>query len=59
MLNGTLENGLVIDNGVVKDGKNCQGEILVPEGVPEIANMAFYLNKKLTGLFLPDGGNSI
>ena len=41
MLNGTLENGLVIDNGVVKDGKNCQGEILVPEGVTEIANQAF------------------
>lgn len=54
-LNETLENGLVIVDGIVKDGKNCEGEIVVPEGVTEIANQAFYQNKKLTGLYLPDG----
>lgn len=59
LLNGTLENGLVMENGVVKDGKNCQGEIVVPEGATEIANQAFYQNKKLTGLYLPDGVKKI
>lgn len=56
---GTLENGLVIQNGVVKDGKACEGEIVVPSGVTEIANQAFYQNKKLTGLYLPDGVKKI
>ena len=58
-LNGTLENGLVVENGIVKDGKNCEGEIVVPAGVTEIANQAFYQNKKLTGLYLPDGVKKI
>lgn len=55
MVDGTFENGLVIVNGVVKDGKACEGEIVVPDGVTEVADQAFYQNKKLTGLYLPDG----
>lgn len=55
LLNGTLENGLVLADGVVKDGKNCEGDIVVPDGVTEVASQAFYQNKKLTGLYLPDG----
>lgn len=52
---GTTPEGLVIENGIVKDGKACEGEIIVPDGCVEIANQAFYQNKKLTGLYLPDG----
>ena len=50
---------LVIENGIVKDGKKCEGEIRIPEGVTEIANQAFYQNKKITGIYLPDGVRKI
>lgn len=46
---------LVIENGVVTDGRKCSGEITVPAGVTEIAPKAFYNNRNLTGLVLPDG----
>lgn len=51
----TAENNLIIEDGVVKNGRGCVGEITVPEGVTEIAPKAFYNNKKLTGLVLPEG----
>lgn len=51
----TLANGLVIENGVVIDGRQCSGEVEVPAGVTEIAPKAFYNNRALTGLVLPDG----
>lgn len=50
---------LVVENGIVKNGKQCQGEIRVPDGVTEIANQAFYQNKEITGLYLPDGVKTI
>lgn len=53
-----MEN-LVIENGIVKDGKKCEGEIRIPEGVTEIANQAFYQNKKITGIYIPDGVKKI
>jgi hypothetical protein len=52
---GTTGDGLVVENGVVRDGKSCEGEIRIPDGCTEIANQAFYQNKKLTGLYIPDG----
>lgn len=51
----TTDEGLIIEDGVVKSGKACEGEIAVPEGVTEIAMKAFYNNKKITGLILPEG----
>ena len=42
--------GLIIENGIVKDGKTCEGVVTVPDGVTEIARQAFYKNKALTGL---------
>lgn len=51
----TLENGLIIENGIVTNGKACEGEITVPDGVTAIADKAFYNNRKLTGLVLPQG----
>lgn len=59
ILNGTWENGLVIENGVVTNGKACEGDVIVPEGVVEIAAKAFYNNRKLTGLVLPEGAVKI
>ena len=53
-----MEN-LVIENGIVKDGKKCKGEIRILEGVTEIANQAFYQNKEITGIYLPDGVKKI
>jgi hypothetical protein len=55
LYNGTTPDGLVVENGIVRDGKNCEGEIRIPDGCVEIASQAFYQNKKLTGLFIPDG----
>ncbi|MGN0976218.1 MAG: leucine-rich repeat protein [Gemmiger sp.] len=49
------ENGLVIENGVLTDGRKCVGDVTVPEGVTEIAPKAFYNNRALTGLTLPEG----
>jgi hypothetical protein len=37
----------------------AEKKIVVPEGITEIASQAFYQNKKLTGLYLPDGVKSI
>lgn len=51
--------GLVIVDNVVKDGKKCSGEVVIPEGVKEIANLAFYQNKNLTGLYISDGVEKI
>lgn len=56
---GTTADGLVIDQGVLVDGKNCEGEITVPLGTVEIKEQAFYRNKKLTGLILPQGLTTI
>jgi hypothetical protein len=53
------ESGLVIEGGIVKDGKACTGDIIVPEGVTAIAEKAFNNNKQLTGLQLPEGLISI
>lgn len=53
-----MEN-LIIENGIVKNGKNCKGEIIIPEGVTEISNQAFYQNKEITGLYIPDGVKKI
>lgn len=59
LFTGTTESGLVIENGIVKNGKNCEGEITVPQGITGIGAQAFYQNKKLTGLTLPEGVKSI
>jgi hypothetical protein len=53
------ESELVIEEGVVLNGKSCTGDIVVPEGVTAIAEKAFNNNKQLTGLKLPEGLISI
>lgn len=51
--------GLVIENGIVKDGKACEGVVEIPAGVTEIARQAFYKNRNLTGLVIPEGVKKI
>lgn len=59
LFHGTTPEGLVVENGIVRDGKACEGEIRIPDGCTEIASQAFYQNKKLTGLYIPDGVKSL
>ncbi len=51
----TLESGLIMENGIVKNGKSCEGDIALPQDAKAIAAKAFYNNKKITSLTLPDG----
>jgi hypothetical protein len=41
------------------NGQSCTGDLVVPEGVTAIVDKAFYNNKQLTGLHLPEGLVSI
>jgi hypothetical protein len=54
-----MAEGLVIEDGVLTDGRGCAGELAVPEGVAVIGDKAFYGNRALTGLALAEGVTSI
>ncbi len=54
-----MENGLIIENGIVKSGKDCEGVVEIPAGVTEIAKQAFYQNRKITGIIIPEGVTKI
>ena len=43
----------VIENGVLLNGSGFSGEVVIPEGVTEIANDAFSGNDKITKVTLP------
>lgn len=58
-MENTLENGLVVEDGVAKNGKACEGDVAIPEGVTELGAKVFYNNKKLTSLTLPEGLTAI
>ena len=44
---------LVIFNGIVVDGRNCKGDVVIPEGVESISRFAFE-ESKLTSVKFPD-----
>ncbi len=44
---------LVIINHILIDGKNAKGKVTIPKGVTAIADDAFLLNLKLTGVTIP------
>ncbi|MCR4647376.1 MAG: leucine-rich repeat domain-containing protein [Oscillospiraceae bacterium] len=57
------EDPLVIVNGIVADGSACTGEVIIPDGVRVVTEMAFRGNTKITSVYIPDSvqlmGNEI
>lgn len=52
-LNDRLENNpLVVENGVLVDGRTCSGDVVIPDGVYLIADQAFYGCEGLTSITL-------
>ncbi|MDD4291727.1 MAG: leucine-rich repeat protein [Clostridia bacterium] len=49
------ENGFVVVNGVLTAYNGAGGDIVVPEGVKEIAASVFRDNSDITGIYIPDG----
>ena len=53
------ENPLVIVNGILVDGKNCEGDVEIPSNVTFICDKAFSTCTGLTSVKIPDGITSI
>ena len=49
----------IIENGVLKKYVGPGGDVVVPEGVTNIGDQAFYDCSSLTSITLPDGLTSI
>lgn len=47
------QKGLVIENGVLKSGKDAEGVVEIPSNVKEIEEKAFMHNKKITKVIIP------
>ncbi len=47
------EDPLVIVNNTLIDGKKCEGDVVIPEGVSVIAPQAFAENEKITSVSVP------
>ena len=50
---------LVIVNGLLIDGRECSGDIVIPDGVTAISAYAFSNNKDITSVKLPDSVSEI
>lgn len=53
------ENTLVIENGVLLDGKNAEGEVTIPESVAKISGLAFQNNTEITKIVCPNSLKTI
>lgn len=53
------ENPLVIVSGIVIDGRNCSGDVVIPDGVKGICHSAFYRCDDMTSVTIPYSVNSI
>lgn len=53
------ESGMGVLGRVLLSGKNCTGEVRVPEGITAIAPFAFSGNRQITGVVLPKTLDSI
>jgi len=57
--NKRKENPLVIINNILIDGRICEGDVIIPEGVTSIGMCAFYGCEGLTGITIPESVTSI
>ncbi len=48
------ENPFVIVNDILIDCKNCEGDIIIPEGVKVIASGTFHYCQNITGIVMPE-----
>ncbi len=48
------ENSLVVEDGVLVDASQCEGDIVIPDYVTAIDYEAFKDNEKLTSVIIPD-----
>ncbi|MDO5558616.1 MAG: leucine-rich repeat domain-containing protein [Oscillospiraceae bacterium] len=48
------QDPLVIINSIVINGDSCTGDVVIPDGIRKIADMAFYNSRNMTSLTLPD-----
>ncbi len=48
------DNNLIIIDNVVVDGHNCTGDVVIPEGVTEIADEAFINQSEISSVMIPD-----
>ena len=53
------ENSLVTVNGILLDGSQCKGDVVIPEGVKSIAEGAFQSNQKIVSVTMPDSVKEI
>lgn len=53
------DNPLVTVNGVLIDGSQCKGNVVIPEGVTSIADGAFQNNENIVSVKMPDSVNEI
>ncbi len=53
------ESPLVIVNGILQDGEECEGDIIIPEGVTCIGDQSFDCCAKLTVIAIPNSVTSI
>ncbi len=57
--NQQKKNPLVIVNGILIDGRNCSGNVSIPNGVTSIGEGAFFLCTSLTSVTMQNGVKSI